>query len=253
MERCDVCGEDLFFPKVEILGRTMAMRRKCRCVRESEERESKRRQEEETTRAVANARAYCFREYADYRGCTFDSDDMNDPKMHNKLVNYAANFGRFMEEGSGLLFFGNVGAGKTFYSACIANALLDEGRKVMMSNLVSLVHRIQKESFSGLDVMREIERCDLLIIDDLGVERDSSYMREHVYGIIDARYRSGKPMIVSTNLTGDELKAPTSVSDERIYGRILERCLPMRFDGPNRRKGRARYRDMLEVMNGEQK
>lgn len=250
MEKCKVCGEDLYFPAIEILGRTRTMRRKCKCVREEEYRAERARIESEARYSAERARDRCFREYGDYRGSTFATDDGKDPGLSKKMRNYAANFGRFLEGGNGLLFYGNVGAGKTFYSACIANAIIDGGYTVTFSNFVSLVHRIQDETYKGLPVMREIGKCDLLIIDDLGIERETKFMQEHVYNIIDLRYRNRKPVIVSTNLTGPELQNPSGVMASRIYGRILERCLPIRFDGPDRRKSNTRYREMLDVLNG---
>ena len=71
----------------------------------------------------------------------------------------------------------------------------------------------------------------LLVIDDLGIERDTPYTMELVYHIIDARYRSGKPMIITTNLTMQELEHPESREKMRIYDRILECCTPVRVDG----------------------
>ena len=165
------------------------------------------------------------------------------------MRNYADNFDRFLKDGNGLLFCGNVGAGKTFYSACIANKLIDDGYSVMFSNFVTMIQRIQGEAFKGLPIMDEIRKCDLLIIDDLGVERDTEFMREHVFNIIDTRYRNGKPIIVSTNLTGEELRKPKDVTSSRIYTRIMERCLPIEFRGPNRRKGRNCYKEMLDILN----
>ena len=67
----------------------------------------------------------------------------------------------------------------------------------------------------------------LLVIDDLGSERDTPYASDLVYQIIDARYRSGKPLIVTTNLTLEELENPGSRDRERIYQRVLERCTPV--------------------------
>lgn len=250
---CEVCGENLFFQEAELFGRKITMRRMCRCQREEHEREEAERADRDASMMIEKARAYCFRDYQDYMGCTFATDDMQDPRLSRQMGNYAANFGKFLRDGNGLLFFGSVGAGKTFCSACIANALIDEGYSVMMANFVGLIQRIQNETYKGLEVMREIERCDLLIIDDLGVERDTDFMKEHVFNIIDARYRNGKPIIVSTNLKGEELRKPKDVTSTRIYSRIMERCLPVEFTGPNRRKGNARYMEMVDILNGAQR
>ena len=74
------------------------------------------------------------------------------------------------------------------------------------------------------------------MLDDLDAERDTEYMQEYVYNIIDARYRAGLPMIVTTNLTGAKLKNPDSISKERIYSRLLERCHPIEITGADRRR-----------------
>lgn len=248
--RCEVCGEDLFFPETELFGRKLTMRRMCKCQRDEREREDMERSEREERFKREKARSYCFKDYQDYIDCTFSTDDMNDPKLSRQMRNYADNFGRFLKDGNGLLFCGNVGAGKTFYSACIANKLIEDGYTVMFSNFVTMIQRIQGETFKGLPIMDEISKCDLLIIDDLGVERDTEFMKEHVYNIIDTRYRNGKPIIVSTNLTGDELRKPKDVTSSRIYTRIMERCLPIEFKGKNRRKQKASYHEMLEILNG---
>ena len=155
LKKCEICGEDLFFPEAEFLGRKITMKRACRCQREEMERQENERLQREQYYKREKARNYCFKDYKDYIGCTFSTDDMNDPKLSRQMRNYADNFGRFMKEGNGLLFFGNVGAGKTFYSACIANKLIDAGYSVMMSNFVGLIQRIQNETYKGLEVMRE--------------------------------------------------------------------------------------------------
>jgi len=71
----------------------------------------------------------------------------------------------------------------------------------------------------------------LLIIDDLGVERDTPYAMEQVFHLIDARYRSKKPMIITTNLTMQELENPDTREKQRIYSRVLERCTPVQVEG----------------------
>ena len=80
------------------------------------------------------------------------------------------------------------------------------------------------------------KRYPLMIIDDLGVERNSEFAREQVFSVIDSRYRSELPMIVTTNLTLEELQHPEDLSRSRIYDRILERCLPIRVNDQNIRE-----------------
>ncbi len=80
---------------------------------------------------------------------------------------------------------------------------------------------------------------DLLIIDDLGVERSTEYAMEQMFFVIDSRYRSRRPMIITTNLKLSELKNPPDLAHARIYDRILERCAPILFDGKNFREENA--------------
>ena len=88
--------------------------------------------------------------------------------------------------------------------------------------------------FAGID-----NEYDLLIIDDLGVERSTEYAMEQMFFVIDSRYRSRRPMIITTNLKLSELKNPPDLAHARIYDRILERCAPILFDGKNFREENA--------------
>ena len=77
------------------------------------------------------------------------------------------------------------------------------------------------------------------IIDDLGVERSTEYAMEQMFFVIDSRYRSRRPMIITTNLKLAELKNPPDLAHARIYDRILERCAPILFAGKNFREENA--------------
>lgn len=80
---------------------------------------------------------------------------------------------------------------------------------------------------------------NLLIIDDLGIERNSEYALEQVYNVVDSRYLSRLPFIITTNLPLAELQAPKDLAHARIYDRVLERCTPICFSGKNYRKDNA--------------
>lgn len=85
-----------------------------------------------------------------------------------------------------------------------------------------------------------------LIIDDLGVERSSEYALENIFSVIDWRYRSGKPLIITTNLPLAQLKQETKIEKKTIYDRILERCIPVKIDGVSRREAMAN--DNMQTM-----
>ena len=94
-------------------------------------------------------------------------------------------------------------------------------------------------------------RYPLLILDDFGMERGTEYGLEQVYNVIDSRYRSGKPLIVTTNLTLTELQNPQDTPHARIYDRLLEMCAPVCFSGENFRRESAQNKlnRLKQLMN----
>lgn len=83
--------------------------------------------------------------------------------------------------------------------------------------------------------LASLNRYTLLVIDDMGIERDTQYTLETVYTVIDERYKSGKPFIITTNIQLDILGNPQDLEHARIYDRIMERCMPVFFGGKNYR------------------
>ena len=145
------------------------------------------------------------------------------------------------QTGQGLLFWGNVGTGKTFLAGCIANALMDRNIPVLMTSFPKLINALGG-LYSGErnEYLQNLNHYQLLIIDDLGVERNTPYVLETVYLVIDERYKSGKPFIITTNLSLQELQNPADLEHGRIYDRIMERCTPIAFSGRNYRADKGR-------------
>ena len=161
----------------------------------------------------------------------------------------------FAQNAGNLLFVGGTGLGKTFLSACIARSVADRGYSVVYETANHLFGKLEQAKFAPTEESRreaaKFLECDLLIIDDLGVERNSEFAREQVFNIIDSRYRSQLPMIVTTNLTVDELKNPADLARARIYDRVLERCTAIKVNDQNIRKlniaeNLARAKQLLE-------
>ena len=205
---------------------------RCRCACKTKLDEFKERQKQED---LERRKRICFSESNMYNW-TFANDDNKNPKISNAMKNYVKNFTDFKKQGKGLILYGTVGTGKSYMAACIANALIEEGYSVLMTNFARLTNSIQGTFEGKNEIIDSLQRYTLLIIDDLGAERKSEYMQENVFNIIDARYRSGLPFIITTNLTAEEIKKPQEVGYSRIYDRILERCFPVEITGTSRRR-----------------
>ena len=149
---------------------------------------------------------------------------------------YVAHWPEMQEKNVGLLLWGGVGTGKSFMAGCIANALMEQEVAVCMTNFARIMNELNN-AFSGRnEVVDRLCGYPLLVIDDFGMERGTEYALEQIYNIIDSRYRSRKPLIVTTNLTLTELKNPQDTAHARIYDRLLELCTPIACTGPSMRK-----------------
>ena len=170
---------------------------------------------------------------------TFANDNGQNPLL-DKARAYVENWKEAYKNNTGLLLFGDVGTGKSFFAECIANALLDRDVPVLMTNFPTILNRLTGMfSEDRAAFIASLDEYDLLIIDDLGVERSTDYAMEQMFFVIDSRYRSRRPMIITTNLKLSELKNSPDLAHARIYDHILERCAPILFDGKNFREGNA--------------
>jgi DNA replication protein DnaC len=195
-------------------------------------------EEEEAEKQERQRQAYIDRLRRDSQcdpAATFANAD-NTPTL-DKCRRYVTAWPKMYADNIGLLLWGNTGNGKTFAAACIANALIDQSVSVLLTSFPRILANI-----TGLFADDRAEYIDslssykLLVIDDLGAERQSEYSLEQVYSVIDIRYQSKKPLIVTTNLPLEEIKNPKNMEYQRIYDRILEMCVPIHFAGESIRK-----------------
>lgn len=235
--------------KVELLGRVRTPFCLCKCAAEKRDKEDadfKRRQWEDR---IKRNRKIGFSD-SELINCTFAKDDKSNEKISAVALNYVENFKQMRKGGKGLLFFGNVGTGKTFIAAAIANALIDKGYNCLVTNFSRLVNTIQGMYAGKQEYIDSLNNFDLLIIDDLAAERNTEYMNEIVQMIIDNRYRAHLPLIVTTNLTSDELKNPEDIKKQRTYSRLLEMTIPLEVKGSDRRKEKLKhdYKDYKDIL-----
>lgn len=221
----------------------------CDCMLSARKDEEARRTQEE----AARKKDLCFRSarLAEWR---FENADRDQPEIFDMMKNYADNFSDYLHSGKGLLLYGSVGTGKTFMAACIANRIIENGFSAYMTSISLISHDLYASGDKNA-YLKSLDRYSLLILDDLGIERTTEYMREVVFDVVDLRYRLGKPLIVTTNLTKNQLAKPENMDDKRIYDRIIEMCHPIEFTGTSRRRAifREGYHETKNRLKQEDK
>lgn len=222
----------------------------CKCEKEKLDEREAEQEKKDALDKVKRMRKMGFPD-EEMEKWTFERDDNSNKKISITAKRYVEKFAEMKRKGKGLLFYGRVGTGKTFISACIANALIEKGHPCLVTNFARLTNTLSGMYEGKQNYLDSLNRFDLIVIDDLSSERDTEYMGEIVQNIIDARYRSGKPLIVTTNLTRQELRSPTEIRKQRIYSRLLEMCVPVEVTGKDRRKEKlkADYMEMQEVLD----
>lgn len=236
---------------IELFGERKIAPCICKCRADELKAEEEARKQREHFDKVMRMRSVGFPEKA-MSTWTFANDDGSNPKMSNAMRKFVDNFQTFQREGKGLLLFGTVGTGKTFLAACVANALIDKGVPCLVTNFARIANEVSGLYEGKQEYYDNLNRFPLLVIDDLSAERKTEYMQEIVFNVIDARYRANLPLIVTTNLTREELLHPSDLTYQRIFSRLFEMCTPIEVSGKDRRQKALRedigkYKDLLEL------
>lgn len=225
---CGRCGEPRQC-RIHLLGRDRIVGCACRCDREAYEAERRALADAEAKKRIEALREAGIPDPG-LRAKTFSTSDPS-PQL-SQAMKYVDAWPRMAEYNIGMLLWGSTGSGKTHAGACIANALIDRGIRAGISSTAELMAVAYNDRPATI---RRLIGFDLLVLDDLGAERDSTYAMETVYAIIDGRLKAGRPMVITTNLSLEDIRSPGEMGRERIYQRVLEACQPVRFVGQSKR------------------
>ena len=232
---CKVCHERKDGDVMEFFGNKMILRVACKCDREIEKQKKRREKQME----IERLKRTCFNSMREW-SYTFENYQGEENQSLMIAKNFVEDYEKMKKENIGLLFYGSVGSGKTYLACSIANSLIEQYQiGVKIRNFAQIINELQKSSFD-FDKNAYIEslvNTSVLILDDLGIERDTSYAKEQVYNIVNSRYLKHKPTIFTTNLSYSQIENCTeSVEYQRIYSRIIEMCIPVMVLGEDYRK-----------------
>ncbi len=224
---CDECEDTGYLPNGE----------KCNCLKQAIINETYKMSNIENVLKKENFDTFDINIFPDE---PFEGESMtpreNMKYISNICVDYVNNFDEKNEEN--LLFYGSTGLGKTFMCNCIAKALLDMNKIVIYQTAFKILEIIERRRFGRSENRFEdyeydlLFQADLLIIDDLGTELSNAFTNAEIFNIVNTRLIDGTKTIISTNLTPDEI---SNIYTDRVFSRILEKFIPLKFFGPDLR------------------
>lgn len=175
-----------------------------------------------------------------FRNEAFENEAMTPRENMIDIVGIAEGFISNFDENNGenLLFYGTTGLGKTFLCNCIAKALLDKNKIVIYQTAFTILEILERRRFGKGN--REISDyqydllfdADLLVIDDLGTEVTNTFTNAEIFNIVNTRIIAGKKTLISTNLDPKEI---SEIYTDRIFSRILDKFIPIKFYGKDLR------------------
>ena len=146
---------------------------------------------------------------------------------------------KFSVQSDSLIFCGATGLGKTHLSTAVARRVIERGFDVYYTTALQMFGDFEHARFGtdmGMESVVSLDRytnCELLILDDLGTEVSNQFTNSCLYMVLNERINKGLPTIISTNLTGKEIKQRYT---DRIASRILGDFKPLLFAGTDIRR-----------------
>lgn len=163
-----------------------------------------------------------------------DANGISPKKRMAEIAKFCEDYANdFSLKSPSLLMHGATGLGKTHLSLGIANVVTEKGYGLIYLSAPNLFSELERERFSRQNYNessfeQELLETDLIIIDDLGIEFSTQFTSSCLYNIVNTRMLSGKPTIISTNLTPSELEDKYT---QRITSRIIGSYISLKFIG----------------------
>lgn len=255
MKKCEICGKGYIAnPNIpndypEFLKMAMAFIPACDCLEKEKARQLEEMEKQRLRECLEN-KIKKYRDISLLDKKFYTSTFANAEK--SSLINLAYKYAKTLmseKTNGGLYLCGGVGTGKTYASNCIANYLMSKGKTALVMNFGLYLNKIQLEwTKAESDILEYVKSCDLLVIDDLGVEALTPWKLDKIFALVDTRYRTGKAMVITSNLplnTGT--LSIESKFGSRIADRLAEMCYQYSATGESRRKfDRKEFEELLK-------
>lgn len=200
---------------------------KCREIkREAAQAESDRieRKQREYQFRIAVGDAGIPQRFRDRTLETYSAETEKQARILAFCRSYAGEFAEVAKTGRNILMLGLPGTGKTHLSIGIALEIMRDGRTSVFTTASRLLRSI-KDTYSKQSAITESQaiavftKCDLLIVDEVGVQRGSEYEKDMLFDVINERYENLRPTIILSNLTTEEIRVYLG---DRVYDRLRE-------------------------------
>lgn len=241
---CEFCGAELVWHRLNLWGKELHQPRyACDCV---EKEDIKRERLKLIEQREENEKRFYRYSNLPKKVCTFDSWQHNSyTQPTRECFDTVQDFLQNYHSGSkGMLIYGEAGCGKTHLSVALANELAHLGVRVIFKNVPTLFEEIF-DTFNNYevktsDVINPIINSDVVILDDLGAEKPSDFVRSKLYYIINNLYNNNATLIVTSNV--DNISDLKDIIGFRSYDRIIEMCNFVHNQGQSYRRYQATNR-----------
>lgn len=178
------------------------------------------------------------------QACTFNSFEAVTPELESAARHVSDWTSSVRKGGTGLFLTGGVGLGKTHLAVAAAVLLVARGWRARYVPVAEYLDRLRGSFDPGgkkCPSPRSLANGDLLVLDDLGVERPTEWVREQVYAMVDDPYNNDVTVIVTSNQSYSELSHPSALG-ERTASRLVQMTDKVEFAGEDWRARQHRER-----------
>ena len=222
---CPFCGKPQKYGLLDILGKNTWIKIKCDCIKGQSEQNRQHEKKKEIVEYFKKWNPIGLR----FKEKTFENftlDGENKQKIINLCQGYCNNFQKNLKNGIGLYLEGASGTGKTHLSVAIMKQLTEENYSVIFINTSDLLTKLKESQRIGKDgieqMLNDLKKVDLLILDDIGSMPSSTVNEDLLYKIVNLRYENMKPVILTTNASPQTLYVKLT---PRTYDRIKSTCI----------------------------